>query len=188
MNTVERLADVEESNGTTAVSPMVRTMRSGLTPSSRPAICAKTVRAPCPMSEVAENTETLPSNKRRTIAREADAVEELFRPSEIPRPRPGARGACQPIARSAAASAAPQSPSAGVSPGMNASPFCGRFRRRISTASMPRIRAASFSCDSTAHDACGVPNPRNAVLGVVCDSSARAWTAACGVRYGPHAA
>ena len=36
------------------------------------------------------------------------------------------------------------------------------------------MRAASLSCDSTAHDACGVPNPRNAVLGVVCDSSARA--------------
>ena len=174
MNTVDRLADVEESNGTTAVSPMVRTMRSGLTPSSRPAICAKTVRAPCPMSDVAENTETLPSNSSRTMASDADAVEELFKPSEIPRPRPGPSGACQSIDRSAAASAAPQSPSAGVSPGMNASPLRGRLRRRISTASMPRMRAASFNCDSTAHDAWGVPNPRKAVLGVVCDSRARA--------------
>ena len=72
------------------------------------------------------------------------------------------------------------SPSAGVSFGLKASPFAGRLRRRISTGSMPSAAAASFSCDSTAHDACGVPNPLNAVLGVVCDSSARAAMRACG--------
>jgi hypothetical protein len=71
-----------------------------------------------------------------------------------------------------------QSPSDGVSLGMNASPFAGRLRSRISTGSIPRIFAASFSCDSTAQDACGVPKPRNAVVGVVCDSSARAITRA----------
>ena len=45
---------------------------------------------------------------------------------------------------------------------------------------MPSVAAASFNCDSTAQEACGVPNPRKAVLGVVCDSSARATIRACG--------
>ena len=61
MNTVERLAEVDESYGTIAVSPIVITTRSGLTPSSLPAIWASTVRAPCPMSEVPESTDTLAS-------------------------------------------------------------------------------------------------------------------------------
>ena len=39
MNTVERLADVDESNGTTDVSPITMAMRSGARPSSCAAIC-----------------------------------------------------------------------------------------------------------------------------------------------------
>ena len=46
MKTVDRLADVDESNGTTDVSPITMAMRSGSTPSSCAAICISTVRAP----------------------------------------------------------------------------------------------------------------------------------------------
>ena len=61
MKTVERLADVEESNGTTEVSPMIMAIRSGAMPNSWAAICVKTVRAPCPISEVPERIDALPS-------------------------------------------------------------------------------------------------------------------------------
>jgi hypothetical protein len=115
-------------------------------------------------------------------------VDELFNPSEIPRPRFFGSGFFQSSASAARRIASSQSPSAGVSFGMNASPFLGTFCSRISTGSIPSRRAASVICDSTAQDACGVPNPRNAVVGVVCESSARARTRAFGVRYGPQAA
>ena len=105
------------------------------------------------MSEVPHKTDALPSKCRRTIATDRDAVDELFKPSEMPRPRFGARGALHAIALAAFVSAVFHSPSAGVSFGLNASPLAGRFRRRISTASMPRVAAASFNCDSTAHEA-----------------------------------
>ena len=61
MKTVERLADVEESNGTTEVSPITMAMRSGAMPSSSAAICFSTVRAPWPMSDVPDRIEALPS-------------------------------------------------------------------------------------------------------------------------------
>ena len=61
MKTVERLADVEESNGATEVSPITRAIRSGGMPSSSAAICLSTVRAPWPMSDVPERIDALPS-------------------------------------------------------------------------------------------------------------------------------
>ena len=186
MNTVDRLAEVEVSNGTIAVSPMTMCTRSAVIPNSSAATCASTVRAPCPMSDVAEKTVALPSKCSRTSENEADAVDEALMPSETPRPRSGPTGPVHPIAPAALASAVFQSPSHGVSFGTNGCPLTGRLRRRISTRSIPRISAASFNCDSTAQDACGVPKPRNAVLGVVCDRIARAMTRALGVTYGPH--
>src|SRR4051794_28566156 len=116
------------------------------------------------------------------MAYEEDAVDELLRPSEMPRPRLRGSGSDHPTAFDADTSAASQSPSDGVSPGTNASPRRATLRRRISNGSSPSAAAAALSCDSTAHDACGVPKPRNAVLGVVCDNSARATTLAFGVR------
>ena len=50
---------------------------------------------------------------------------------------------------------------------------------------MPSVRAASSMFDSTAQICCGLPNPRNAVEGTVCDSTLRATTRAAGQRYGP---
>jgi hypothetical protein len=61
MNTVDRLADVDESYGTTAVSPITTAMVERSMPSSCAAICANTVRAPCPMSDVPDMIDTLPS-------------------------------------------------------------------------------------------------------------------------------
>ena len=178
MKTVERLADVEESKGTTEVSPITTTIRSGAIPSSSATIWVKTVRAPCPMSEVPERTDALPSWWSLTSANEAEAVEELFRPSEIPRPWLGPSGVSQAMAAAAFSRASRQLPSAPVSLGMNFSSLSGTLRRRISTRSRPRRSAASLSCDSTAQEACGVPKPRNAVLGVVCESRARETTLA----------
>ena len=78
------------------------------------------------MSDVPHRTDALPSKCRRTIATDRDAVDELFNPSEMPRPRFGASGAFQSIAPAAFASAVFHSPSAGVSFGLNASPFAGK--------------------------------------------------------------
>ena len=50
---------------------------------------------------------------------------------------------------------------------------------------MPSSRAASFMFDSTAQICWGLPNPRNAVDGTVCDRTLRATIRAAGVRYGP---
>ncbi len=126
MNTVDRLAEVDESNGTTDVSPITIAMRSGARPSSCAAICIITVRAPWPMSDVPHRTDALPSKCSRTIATERDAVEELFKPREMPRPRLGASGAFQSIAAAALASAMFHSPSAGVSLGLKASPLAAK--------------------------------------------------------------
>ena len=52
MSTVDRLADVCWSYGTMAVSPITTVTHSSGAPSSWAAICANTVRAPWPMSEV----------------------------------------------------------------------------------------------------------------------------------------
>ncbi len=52
MRTVERLAEVCWSYGTTAVSPITTVIQSIGAPSSCAAIWANTVRAPWPMSDV----------------------------------------------------------------------------------------------------------------------------------------
>ena len=67
ISTVDRLADVCWSYGTIAVSPMTTVTQSSGAPSSWAAICAKTVRAPWPMSDVPAKTITLPSPRRRTV-------------------------------------------------------------------------------------------------------------------------
>ena len=61
MNTVDRLADVEESKGTTEVSPMTIATFSGSMPSDSAATWQKTVRAPWPMSDVPDSSVRLPS-------------------------------------------------------------------------------------------------------------------------------
>src|SRR5581483_2329427 len=120
MNTVERLADVEVSNGTIDVSPITIATRSVEIPNSSAAICASTVRAPWPMSDVAENTVALPSKCSRTSENDADAVDELLMPSETPRPRFFGSVFFQSIAAVAFDRTVFQSPSHGVSFGMNA--------------------------------------------------------------------
>ena len=50
---------------------------------------------------------------------------------------------------------------------------------------MPSSRAASFMFDSTAQICCGLPKPRNAVEGTVCESTLRARIRTAGTRYGP---
>ena len=52
MNTVDRLADVCRSNGTTDVSPITTDTSDKGTPSALAANWAKMVRAPWPMSDV----------------------------------------------------------------------------------------------------------------------------------------
>ena len=50
---------------------------------------------------------------------------------------------------------------------------------------MPRTRDASSMFDSTAQICWGLPNPRKAVDGVVCERTLRATIRIAGVRYGP---
>ena len=50
-----------------AVSPITTVTQSSGAPSSWAAICANTVRAPCPMSDVPAKTMTLPSPRSRTL-------------------------------------------------------------------------------------------------------------------------
>ena len=109
-------------------------------------------------------------------------VAEDLMATPIPRPRPGGSGSPQPMASAALRTDSCQSPSAGLSPGTTSSPRPARLRSRISSRSMPSRRAASSICDSTAQATCGVPNPRNAVAGGVCDSRPRTCTRASGTR------
>ena len=74
----------------------------------------------------------------------------------MPRPRPAGSGVPHPISSAARRTVCSQSPSAGVSPGMNASPWRARFRSRSSSGSMPSARAASSRFDSTAQMTCGI--------------------------------
>ena len=50
---------------------------------------------------------------------------------------------------------------------------------------MPSAWAASFMFDSTAQICCGLPKPRNAVEGTVCERTLRARIRTFGTRYGP---
>ena len=187
IRTVERLADVCWSYGTIAVSPMTTVTQSSGAPSSCAAIWAKTVRAPWPMSEVPARTTTLPSPRSRTVEYERPVVGPDLMPTARPRPWPGGRGVSQPMSSAARSTACRQSPSAGVSNGMNASPFFARLRRRISRRSIPIARAASSRFDSTAQFTCGLPKPRNAVDGTVWDRTLRARIRTAGTLYGPAA-
>ena len=185
MRTDDRLADVCWSYGTTAVSPMTTVTQSSGAPSSSAAIWPKIVRAPWPMSDVPAYTTTLPSTRSRTVEYESPVVGPDFRPTAIPRPRPGVAGVRHSIISAARSTACAQSPSAGVSLGMNGSPGRARFRSRRSSGSMPRMPAASFMFDSIAQICCGLPKPRKAVDGTVCDRTLRARIRTAGVMYGP---
>ena len=185
MITDDRLAEVCWSYGTTAVSPITTVTQSSGAPSSWAAIWAKIVRAPWPMSDVPEYTTTLPSASRRTVACDRPVVGPDFSPTAMPRPRPAGTGLPQPMRRAARSTASAQIPSAGVSPGMNVSPRRARLRRRSSTGSIPSARDASSMFDSTAQICCGLPKPRNAVDGTVCDRTLRARMRTAGMAYGP---
>ena len=164
---------------------MTTVTQSSGAPSSWAAIWAKIVRAPWPMSDVPAWTMTLPSASSRTVAYDRPVVGPDFSPTAIPRPRPGGVGLPHPMSSAARRTVSAQSPSAGRSPGMNASPGLARFRRRSSSGSMPRTCDASSMFDSTAQICCGLPNPRKAVDGVVCERTLRATIRIAGVRYGP---
>ena len=100
----------------------------------------------------------------------------------MPRPRPGAAGLRQSISCAASSTVSAQRPSAGVSPGMNASPGAARLRSRSSSGSRPSVRAASSMFDSPAQICCGLPKPRKAVDGTVWDSTLRATMRTAGTR------
>ncbi len=138
MNTDERLADVCWSYGTTAVSPITTVTQSSGAPSSPAAIWAKIVRAPWPMSEVPALTITLPSASRRTVEYDSPVVGPDLSPTARPRPRPSGKGLPHPISSAARLTVPAQSPSAGVSPGMNGSPGRARFWSRSASGSMAR--------------------------------------------------
>ena len=109
-------------------------------------------------------------------------------PHAMPRPRPGGSGVPQPIAAAALRTdLLPVAVGRDIAGHERARPMAARLRSRIDRPSRPRRRAASSSCDSTAQLICGVPKPRNAQLGVVCERIARARIRAAGTRYGPHA-
>ena len=105
----------------------------------------------------------------------------------VPKPAllPSDGRCCQPIISPARLTAIAQSPSAGVSCGMKASPGRGRLRSRSSRGSISSSLAASFMFDSTAQICWGLPKPRNAVEGTVCESTLRATIRTFGTRYGP---
>src|SRR5262249_37918851 len=128
---------------------------------------------------------TLPSESSRTVEFDRPVVAPDLIPTAIPRPRRGASGLVQPIASAAPCTDSVQCRDAGASPGTISSTLVARWRHRIVTPSKPNSRAAASICDSTAQLICGVPKPRKAQLGVVCDKTARAWILALGVRYGP---
>ena len=106
-------------------------------------------------------------------------------PRATPRPRPAGSGLPHPISSAALRTVCSHSPSQGVSPGMKDSPLRARLRRRSSTGSRPRARAASFMFDSTAQFGWGAPKPRKAVAGGVCERMLLATIRAAGTRYGP---
>ena len=110
-------------------------------------------------------------------------------PTAMPRPRSGGSGVPQPISSAAFSRLWCHSPSAAAadSPRTNASPLATRLRRRISSPSRPSRRAPASSWDSSAQATCGLPKPRNAVLGVVLVMTARASIRTPGMRYGPAA-
>ena len=188
MNTVERLADVDESNGTTdgvahhdgdAIWRDAELLGGDLF-QHRSRALAHVRRAGQDRSAAVE----VQAHDRERSGRGRRALEpERNAPAAIGRQRIGPADCVAGFAQDAF----PVAIGRRVAGNERFSRFA-TLRRRISSRSIPSAAAAAFSCDSTAHDACGVPNPRNAVLGVVCDSSARAATRAFGVRYGPHAA
>ena len=164
---------------------MTTVTQSSGAPSSWLASCANTVRAPWPMSEVPAYTTTDPSASSRTIDVERPVVGPDLIPTAMPRPRPSGTGLPHPIRLAASRTLSAQSPSHGVSNGMNAWPLRARFRSRTSSRSRPSASAASSIVDSTAQLTCGAPNPRNAVDGTVCDRTLRATMRTAGTAYGP---
>jgi hypothetical protein len=110
-------------------------------------------------------------------------------PTAMPRPRPGGSGSPQPMSSAAFSRLRAHSPSAAAadSPRTKSSPFATRLRRRISSPSRPSARAPASSWFSVAQATCGLPKPRNAVLGVVLVMTARASMRTAGMRYGPAA-
>ena len=142
---------------------------------------ARTVRAPCPMSDVPARTITLASAAADDRVGGPRCCRCLDRHRDSPSP-------------STAERSAPLDPRRGLSYGLrpiavgrlvaahDSSPLFARFRSLISSRSIPSPRAASSIWDSMAQDTWGVPKPRNAVAGVVWDNSARTKTRAWGTR------
>ena len=162
---VDRLAPVDRSYGVYLVSvPRTTTFSTGdlRTPA---AIWAITVRAPWPSSVVPTSTVTEPSGPIRTVAMETGRAPAASRPTATPRPRrlmcgAGAGGSGQPMAAAAFSTSPIRSASRGLPPGRTSSPGRSRFRRRISSRSMPSRRATSSSCDSPIHCRWVAPNAR----------------------------
>ena len=82
---------------------------------------------------------TLPSASSRTVEFERPVVAPDLKPTAIPRPRPGGRGAFQPNASAARRSDSGQLPSAGTSPRTISSPLRARLRMRMFNPSKPEL-------------------------------------------------
>ena len=188
MRTVERLAEVCWSYGTTAVSPITTVTQSSGAPSSfagdlgehRPRALAHVGRAGVD-DDAAVGQE--PDGRVGEAGRRARLDAEGDAPAAA---RPGGASPT----RSARPPGGPPAPSRrrrACRTGMNASPLRARLRRRISRRSIPSARAPSSRFDSTAQLTCGLPKPRKAVDGIVCERTLRATIRAAGTRYGPAA-
>ena len=68
---------------------------------------------------------------------------------------------------------------------MNASPCLAQVSQPELDWIDAEARAASSMFDSTAQICCGLPKPRNAVEGTVCERTLRARIRTFGTRYGP---
>ena len=171
---VDRLAPVDRSYGVYLVSvPRTTTLVMGA-PSTPAAIWAITVRAPWPSSVVP--TRTVTDAVRRPSAPWPWRRDGLRpRAGRPPRPAPDGCVGCgglvrvrglvvcgspHPMAAAAFSTSPIRSASRGLPPGRTSSPGRSRFRRRISSRSMPSRRATSSSCDSPIHCRWVAPNAR----------------------------
>jgi hypothetical protein len=185
MSTDDRLADVCWSYGTTAVSPITTVTHSTGAPSSPAAIWAKIVREPLAHVRGAGVDDDAAVGEQATVEYESPVVGPSLRPTRC-RGRP-AGGRASP-----ADQARPPDEAPAATPRR---PACPRDERvagpgEVAQPQLQRVdleaRGPPRPCSiRSPRSACGLPNPRNAVDGTVCDSTLRATIRTVGQLYGP---
>ena len=148
------------------------------------------LRAPCARPGPCRTCPTGRTRCRRSAARaianDADAVDELFRPSEMPRPRPAGKriGPADGVAGRVSERLS-QSPSAGVSSGMKASPRCRNVAPADLEPDRSRAHARPRSAATRRPTTPAACRTRETPCSASCATAARApSTRAFGVRYG----